>query len=117
MIMTEAEASKKWCPLARVIPGKMPADGNGVDIMLGAPTYNRVLLANADGPFLPVGGSCIGAKCMAWQERDSQHWLVSLDGAPAELWNWNPEASDHYKDRVVVTKNPNMQGYCGAFQR
>jgi hypothetical protein len=51
--MTEAEAKKKWCPMARIDQYKGDT----------TPAYNR--LANGAKP--PVQANCLGSGCMLWQ--------------------------------------------------
>ncbi len=47
-MITEQEASKRWCPFARV-----SQFGNRVQTTAGFS--------------LPVGGECVGSACMAWE--------------------------------------------------
>ncbi len=56
MLTTEADARKKWCPLARV-------EGN-----------NRLNNALNDGfENTPEPYHCIGSRCMMWREIHSSH--------------------------------------------
>lgn len=63
--MTEEEAKTKWCPFARVVPGKL----SQADMVLdGAPhAHNRVQEVGAADATWHAAMNCIGAACMAWQ--------------------------------------------------
>jgi hypothetical protein len=51
----EKEASKKWCPFAR-----LSEDGNH--------GYNRVMTGM--GPMVSSGAKCIGGTCAAWRWKE-----------------------------------------------
>lgn len=56
--MTEDEALKRWCPLARI--GVASEVGGGVSV-------------NRSGPSIPLHGQdrCLGSGCMAWRQTDA----------------------------------------------
>lgn len=58
MLLTEAEAKEKWCPLARVVE----IDHEGEPIQ-GWPVGNRASQAQYAHPH----ARCIGSACMAWR--------------------------------------------------
>lgn len=61
MMLTEDEARRKWCPLARCVT--VHADG---ETMAGnQPPRNRLVLKNSDD--FKAQGSCIASKCMMWR--------------------------------------------------
>jgi hypothetical protein len=55
MIVSEADARKKWCPLARV------NTNNGC-------ATNRYADEKAGKDGRPYNSMCIGSECMAWQQ-------------------------------------------------
>ena len=58
MSMTEEEATKRWCPFARVRAYEHASNGTN------GPPINRQY-----GPSdFPPGACCIGSRCMAWRE-------------------------------------------------
>lgn len=69
MIVTEAEASKKFCPHQR-----MPYQGAGIPIAVN-------LLPHKDAKF--QGAVCIGSKCMAWNWYKG-HGSYNNDNAAAQ---------------------------------
>lgn len=74
--MTEDEASKKWCPFARIARREMPdVDGLGRPMateLVGG--VNRDALGKTK-PF-PHSCRCIASDCMAWQHNadNSSGW-------------------------------------------
>ena len=68
--MTEAEAKKKWCPMARpaTFGGKLVANRETLN---GQPT---------------TGSNCIGSECMMWRDThksiDAQYGYCGLGGKP-----------------------------------
>ena len=63
MLLTEKEASEKWCPLVR---WKFSSTSD-------QPASNRETSATVEegnNPFHHKGTRCIGSKCMAWRGAD-----------------------------------------------
>ena len=94
--MTEDEARKRWCPMARV--SSASAGNRGV----------ATIAVNGDQtecPSITFGALCIAAQCMAWRwAPDDDDWVdeqIRVPGAPS-----------------YTTQNvPPRRGYCGAFGR
>lgn len=66
MICTEKEASKKWCPHARVIEYAPPA-GDG-DPEASPPSNRTILSDEKSGDWVSVEDApCVGSACMSWR--------------------------------------------------
>lgn len=64
MILTEAEAITRWCPLSRVYAYGVPTAREMAPTATGGPA-NRFI--NADGPELnPETCRCLASGCMLW---------------------------------------------------
>lgn len=84
MMLTEAEAKTKWCPMARIISGSV--DQGVSDYDTRQPTLNVIVdPENGNRNYI---GRCAGSVCMMWR------------------WNWKRnEDGVFFEDRTV--------GYCG----
>ncbi len=112
MLLTEAEAKKKWCPYAR-----------------GSAGENRAFKTDADAP--PADCSCIASLCMAWRwgeiepKRKTTHHKnraasTAHSWRPADVpvsWQWVPydgETRAHWLEPEAEAK-ARRRGHCGAF--
>jgi hypothetical protein len=69
-MMTEKEANSKWCPMVRVVSGKVDPRTGASEHDGAQSSYNRVVDDSAWA--FPKGGSCIGSGCMAWRWSETQ---------------------------------------------
>ena len=67
MLLTEEEATSRWCPFARVaLGGRLPTSMNRVQ-EIGRVNDDATVTRGA--VTLPGGAYCIASKCMAWAPR------------------------------------------------
>lgn len=105
MLVTEKEASERWCPFAKTQVLQTDTDG----AVHGA-AVNRTFLPAPSGNMseLVAGTQCIGSRCMAWRETSRQH-TSECRQQPAS----NPAPGITVYPECICTPIP--YGYCGAF--
>lgn len=112
MLLTEDEATKKWCPFAR-----------DIDCGRGASGFNRpVDLAGAS--------ECIGSRCMAWTWEDRGKPVLVPEGAAAPAAHYvkrgqtvieQAEGATRFDEYVLGftgpgDKQPSVYGRCGMLR-
>lgn len=99
-IVTEKEASKKWCPLMRSVSGSKGINGKHDTMHPGSRPANMLNAENGQNPI----GACIGSACMAWRISGKRHQATCETVVLAR--------------KASVPKcncSPSPIGYCGAF--
>ncbi len=93
--MTEAEAKKRWCPMARVVDfnfaGECEAIGDPEAVVLAAgQPHNRLIVSTTPADreqetdeYAHAGYACIASHCMMW--RWHLRTAVSVDGQIVEM--------------------------------
>lgn len=74
MLVTEAEASARWCPEVRLGAGSRMANGVIV-VNSNTPVCNRVDIGENTAAIL---GRCVGSMCMMWRWMDSNNTSPNL---------------------------------------
>lgn len=75
-MLTEKEASTKWCPQSRVLSHTYAQDGKGRTYE-GGYAWNRAPSTFDphkldDPPYTPGAANCIGSACMMWRSVTTQ---------------------------------------------
>ena len=65
MIVTEDEARKPWCPMARVI---VDSDGSYNRSEIGDPGHSRT--------FIPQSSKCLARGCAMWRQHDETKGIL-----------------------------------------
>ncbi|MBB4200601.1 hypothetical protein CCR94_18265 [Rhodoblastus sphagnicola] len=120
MLLTETQATEKWCPHTRFVFGNNDSAANRWD------SVNTTQLS-------PKHCQCIGARCMAWRWFDEfitksairnvlgNPWAeteADTDGRPPDVpadWEFCPAAEDTsacWREPEAAT-NAKRRGYCG----
>lgn len=92
-MMTEDEASTKWCPFAKRFPYATAKEAEEIAAQGIHPDYADEMAA-----MFP----CIGSRCAAWKFERTQ-FAVIHDGEPEAMWAWDPRTSKapYYADVAV----------------
>ena len=61
-MMTEKEASERWCPMVRVVIGP------------DTESWQENMFDNRGDVVTVNGLRCIGSRCMAWRQTDNKTW-------------------------------------------
>lgn len=117
MLLTEEEAKKRWCPMARVsIGGKLPSSMNRLQT-IGKDSDGETV---TEGKLrLPVGARCIASECMAWRWREDRLQNVEQEAAEklvAEGWQavaFRLVGPRGLHTKVCTLTRKTDHGYCG----
>ena len=99
MLLTEEEATSRWCPFARVaLGGRLPTSMNRVQ-EIGRVNDDATVTRGA--VTLPGGAYCIASKCMAWAPQPEKKILLVKMNAdtPWEQYSWDPRNSERERDK------------------
>lgn len=79
-MMTEELAKTKWCPMVRMVTGKIDQQSRASQHNGAQSSYNRVV-DEALYAF-PAGGGCIASHCMMWRNAEGDSGYCGLAGKP-----------------------------------
>lgn len=113
-MMTEAEATERWCPFSRAAIYPQAASGQSRDVISG----NRVRDTDLDSMPTIDACRCIASACMAWRETSDVFVRTNVkSGAPD-----SPPLGGDW-DKIVGLGGVEMwqriekRGYCGIAGR
>ena len=127
MILTEAEARKKWCPFTQIGTHTERVIAEGGDEDDGKDWDSHTLVSGRGLAVLTAGGatnphavSCIASGCMAWRGigQETEIFECYQMGEKPEGKGWNCTLNDKGRESFQLKsrwERPNQKrpGYCG----
>lgn len=75
---TEVEAKTKWCPFARIVPGRLV--GGMMDAVPPyVPPHNRVQECGQGEATTHSAMNCLSSQCMAWRRAETAEFAKRAD--------------------------------------